>query len=337
MINKISILISTKNRKAILQKTLDVIFHHQNLPHEQFEVIVTNDGNEVLDELLSAFHYSNLRIIPNMHKPGLAGGRNNGVENAKYELILFLDDDILINSMFLNNIIAVHHQYQDIILCGNRFYNDEIIDFAKKYPFGRYKLAHEYQWLEKEKLVPINEGLFISDGLAGFSASLLKTTFNKVGPFNESFEYAGCEDSEFFHRAKKMGFKLVFDEANICYHNELDNFTLRSWLNRQSTGIRSAVVVCMIHPEGKEHPTWFTNTPISKNDKAWVKRLKIKKWILSRWLVMKLIFVMVWFFETLHFPDKLLFRLYNALWLGSTFKSFGNAYKKFSNTISRTF
>lgn len=328
MEDKISILISTKNRKAILQQTLDVIFRHQNLPHGQFEVIVTNDGTEPLDELLTLFPYKNFRILPNKHKPGLAGGRNNGAENASFNTIIFLDDDILVNPDFFINVLNTHKQYGDIILGGNRFYPKELMDIAEKYPFGRYKLKCEYQWLDKEMLQPFHESLYLSDGLAGFSASMLKSIFDKTGPFNEIFEYAGCEDSEFFHRAQKMGIKLIFDENNICYHNELDNFTLKAWLRRQSTGIRSAVVVCQLHPEGKEHPTWFTNTPLSKNDVGWVKWLKIKKWILSRWFVMKLLFTMVWLFEKLRFPDKILFKLYNALWLGSTYKSFGEVYKE---------
>jgi GT2 family glycosyltransferase len=328
MEDKISILISTKNRKAILQQTLDVIFHHQNLPHEQFEVIVTNDGTEPLDELLTIFPYSNFKIIPNKHKPGAAGGRNNGVDHAQYDIIIFLDDDILVTPTFFNNVISIHQQYDDIILGGNRFYPEELIKKAKTYSFGRYKLEHEYQWLEKESLKPYKNSIFISNNLASFSASMRKSTYKKVGTFNESFEYAGCEDSDFFHRAKKIGITLLFDEANTCYHNELDNFSLKAWLKRQSTGIKSAVVMCLLHPEGKNHPTWFTNTPISNQDEAWVKRLKIKKWFLSQWLIMKFLFAIVWVFEKLSFPDKILFRLYNALWLGSTYKSFRKAYKE---------
>ncbi|HOT89369.1 MAG TPA: hypothetical protein PL028_07525, partial [Bacteroidales bacterium] len=68
--------------------------------------------------------------------------------------------------------------------------------------------------------------------------------------------------------------------------------------------------------------------PISKEDETWVKRLKIKKWILSRWIIMKLLFAAVWVLEKIHFPDNILFKLYNALWLGSTYKSFRKAYKE---------
>mgnify|MGYP005842482335 CR=1 FL=1 len=328
MEEKISVLISTKNRKEILRQTLDTLFHHQNLPHEQFEVIVTNDGSEPLDDLLTVFPYNNFRIFPNKHKPGSAGGRNNGIEYAKYNLILFLDDDILITPSFLIKVIQVHQQFNEVILVGNRLYPDHLIQSAQQYSFGRYKLKHEYQWVDKDTLIPLNNGLYIAQDLAGFSVSLKKSTYEKVGAFNEEFKYAGCEDSEFFYRAQKLGIQLLFDESNICYHNELDNFNLKAWLNRQSSGILSAIVMCQLHSEGKEHPTWFTNTPISKNDPLWVKKLKLKKWILSRKWIMQFLFSMVWTFEKIHVTDKILFRLYNALWLGSTYKAFRNEYDK---------
>lgn len=325
---KLSILISTKNRKEILRQTLYNIFYNQNLPLNDFEVIVTNDGEDQIDDLKNEFTFPNLTILKNAHKAGLAGGRNNGAENAKGDIIIFLDDDILVSPDFFVRVLTIHNQFDEIILCGNRLYPNDLVQKANSYPFGRYKLKHEYQWLDVKNMKPLQDSLFEVDGLAGFSASMKISTYKKVGPFNENFEYAGCEDSEFFYRAKKLGIKLIYDESNICYHNELDNFELKAWLKRQSTGIRSAIVMCMLHPEGKNHPTWYTNTPISKDDKTWVKLLKIKKWVLSRKWVMNLLFQIVWLSEKLHLPDIFLFKLYNALWLGSTYKSFREAYNE---------
>ncbi len=324
----ISICISTKNRKKILQQTLDTIFHKQDLPSYQFEVIVTNDGTENLDELKNLFPYSNLNILPNKHNPGSAGGRNNGIENAKFPLVLFLDDDILITPSFLKRIIEIHNAYDPVILGGNRLYPDELINIAQQYPFGRYKLLYEYQWLDRNTIKPFKGSLFELDSVASFSMSLSKETYYKVGSFNEMFKFAGCEDAEFCYRAQKLGYRILFDEDLLCYHNELDNFELKAWLQRQSTGILSAITVCQLHPEGKQHPTWFTNTPLKKNDPWEVKRIKIKKWILSRWIINKMLFAFVWLFEKLHIPDKILFRLYNALWLGYTYKAFRKAYYK---------
>lgn len=325
---KLSILISTKNRKEILRQTLQTVFYKQNLPIDDFEVIVTNDGDQQIDDLKNEFAFPNLTIIKNLHKAGLSGGRNNGAENARGEIIIFFDDDILVSPDFFVRMLTIHEKYDEIILGGNRIYPEDLIQKANAYPFGRYKLKHEYQWLDAQNLKPLQDSLFESNGLAGFSASMKLSTYKKIGSFNENFEYAGCEDSEFFYRAEKIGIKLIFDESNICYHNEFDNFELKAWLKRQSTGIRSAVVMCMLHPEGKNHPTWYTNTPVSNKDKPWVKRLKRKKRLLSRTWVMHLFFDMVWLSEKIHMPDKILFKLYNALWLGSTYKSFRKAYEE---------
>lgn len=325
----VSILISTKNRKEILKQTLDCLFYRQSFPKDMFEVVVTNDGADYIEDLNAIYPFDNLLIVPNKRKPGLAGGRNNGVAHAKGDYLFFLDDDILVNDQYLQRMLSVCTAHPDAVVCANRFYPDSIIQEAQKTPFGRYKLKFEYNWVEGMNTNPIGDYLFETNGLAGFSASMKRSVYETAGVFNETFDYAGCEDSEFFYRARKAGFKLLFDESNICYHNEMDNFTLKAWLRRQSTGIRSAVVMCVLHPEGKLHPTWFTNTPISENDTKQTRKLKRKKAFLSGKYVATLLFFLVRVCETIRMPDKILFRCYNALWLGMTFRSFKEAYRQF--------
>lgn len=330
--DKISICISTRNRKNILKETLDNIFHHQNLPYDKFEVIVTNDGDENLDDLKQIFPYENFRIVFNKHKQGLAGGRNNGVENSKYNLIIFFDDDILAIDNFFEKVIQIHNEEDPIILGGNRLYPDNLIKKASLYPFGRYKLLYEYKWLDENQLKLYRDSLYEVDSIAGFSMSLSKETYYKLGGFNEEFPFAGCEDAEFCYRAKKLGIRMLFDKSLICYHNELDNFELKNWLNRQATGIMSAVVMCKLHPEGKQHPTWYLNAPISRKDSFKVIIHKIFKKIISFTPIYKLIYVATKLFEKLKVPDVIIFKLYNILWMAVTFNSFRRAYKKYFNT-----
>lgn len=327
MEDKISILISTKNRKAILRQTLDVIFEHQNLPHEQFEVIVTNDGTQPLDELLTIFPYNNFHILPNKHKPGVSGGRNNSAENAKYDLFLFLDDDMLIPENHLTRFLELHEKYKDSAISGDWVYDKTFIDKHLKNSFGRYRLSYNSYKIKVKNESLIEDGVSKVEQLAAFDLFLEKELFIKFNGFNELLTYGG-EDAEFTYRMMQSNILLLKDTTNVCIHNETDRFDLKSWLHRQSIGIKGALIVCQFHPEGKKHSTWFTNTPISKNDERWVKLLKIKKWVLSRWLIIKLLFAMIWLFEKLHFSDKILFRLYNALWLGITYKSFREAYKE---------
>jgi len=332
---KISILIPTKNRLPILRETLHNIYFVNKLPKEDFEVIVSNDGDDILSVLYNEFPFDNLKIVKNTHKPGAAGNRNNAVDYAQYDLLQFLDDDILITDNFLERVLYIHNQFNNIVLCGNRIYPQHLIEQAEQTSFGRYKLKYEYNWNTIEKNEELINQLYVVDSLASFSISMKREKFDEIGDFDENFDYAGCEDAEFFYRASQKNVNLLFDEKNICYHNELDNFTLDTWLRRQSTGIRSAVVVCKLHPEGQNHPTWYTNTPLKKSDPKDVKLLKLKKIFCSLPPVYKFLHFLAIYGEKIKLPDSFLFRLYNALWLGATYRSFREAYKEiFENSKS---
>ena len=324
---KISILIPTKNRLPILRETLHNIYYVNKLPKEDFEIIVSNDGDDDLSVLYDEFPFDNLKIVKNTHKPGAAGNRNNAADYAQYDLLQFLDDDILITENFFQRLIYWHNKLENIILGSNLLYSKKVKEINKKTSIGRYKL--KYNWLDG--LIMMNEigdGLYEVNSLAGFSISIKRETFDKVGKFDKNFVYAGSEDVEFSYRASQKNVKLIFDEKNICYHNELDNFTLDSWIRRQIHGIRGAVVICKLHPEGQSHPTWYTNTPIKASDSWNVKLLKLKKIFCSFPPVYNFIHFLTIYGEKIKLPDSFLFRLYNALWLGATYRGFREAYKE---------
>jgi len=61
---------------------------------------VSNDGDDILSVLYNEFPFDNLKIVKITHKPGAAGNRNNAADFAQYDLLQFLDDDILITDNF---------------------------------------------------------------------------------------------------------------------------------------------------------------------------------------------------------------------------------------------
>lgn len=328
---KLSILISTKNRERILLETLSAIEQNTNLKSLDHEIIVTNDGEDFKEFKPELFKQLRIKAVKNKGK-GLAAGRNNGVAHSNGEVILFYDDDILPEPDHFLRHLSAHRQFDKLIITANRFYPKELIKNAERFPFGRYKLQYEYNWLTGLNLHPFerNTELQVADTLAGFSCSMRRSSFEAIGQFNESFPAAGCEDNEFFYRAKKNGFTLIFDEKNICYHNELDNFNLKGWLNRQSSGIKGAVILCNIYPEGKLHPTYYLNTPILLSDKTSINLTKLKRAFLSINWVKTIILAMIQISEKLKLSDKFLFRMYNAAWLGHTKASFMQAFRQYN-------
>lgn len=328
-LSMLSIVIATKNRESILRETLKAFHDLPDLWELPHEIIIINDGESFKTLQEDSFGKLAYRIFKN-NGSGAASARNTGAAYCKGSVILFCDDDILPTSGHFLKHHNLHTEHKNVIVTANRFYPEKLINIASKKSFGRYKLAFEYNWLNNLELVPFNQsnGLFEAGTLASFSSSMLKTTFDKIGGFNESFPYAGCEDNEFYYRAKKLGFKLVFDESNICYHNELDNFNIKNWLNRQSTGIKGAVISCNMYPEGKEHPTYYLNTPISESDTPSIKKIKRKRNMLAKPFILKSILSTIKLMEAFRLPDKIIFKFYNAAWLGATKSSFMEEYAK---------
>lgn len=92
----ISVVIPAYNRGAAIQKTVDSALA-QDLPAEEFEIIVVDDGStDDTFSILQSLYGDNPRVrlfsIPNA---GVAGARNFGLEKARGEFVAFLDHDDL--------------------------------------------------------------------------------------------------------------------------------------------------------------------------------------------------------------------------------------------------
>ena len=92
---KISVVIPTKNRSALLAEAIERI-ESQTVSREQYEVIVIdNDSTDDTRGLLEqkAVTYPNLKFA-SQEKPGAAATRNAGLRVARADIVLFIDDDV---------------------------------------------------------------------------------------------------------------------------------------------------------------------------------------------------------------------------------------------------
>jgi len=297
---------------------------------DKYEIIVVDNGEEPALNYVGDMCGDRVQVIKSpLHSNAKA--RNTGARHANYDLLCFLDDDILPSPYYFMRHVEVHERWGPCLCYTKRRYPDEIITWANSFSFGRYKLRKDYTAFEKPILNnKLDEGLYLVYGFAAYSMSIERDVYMGHGGFNESFTWTGCEDAEFAYRFLKNGGKIIYDDNNICYHNEWDCFSLVWWARRHHTGSRSTVVMCYLHPEGKEHPNFKYNAPFSVGDTLPTILQKLKRRFLS--------FAPVYAF--LMFLGKLLekrkgmlwdiiaFRVYSALWIASHYRGFREEYKK---------
>jgi GT2 family glycosyltransferase len=325
---KISIITCTYNRKESLNEMYSHFNEVNTFPIEDFEIIIINDGEINVDDLVDNYADLPIKVYKNRGK-GLAAGRNTGSYLAQNDLLLYLDDDILINENHLQLHIEAHKSNPNSLVTANRFDSKKMIEEGQKTSFGRYKLERDYVWYEIDgEKIDLSKDFIEMAGLAGFSCSLTREDFLKIGDFNERFPFAGNEDLDFYWRAKKMGYKLIFDTKNYCYHNELFNLNKEKWMWRQTTGIKSLVHFCELNPERKETYYYKYNLKFNRKDSTKERVEKIKRLILRQKPILHFLLFFIKMCEKIKLPDKFIFKLYNLEFISRTNRAFREEFSK---------
>lgn len=116
-----SVIIPLYNKEASISETIQSVL---NQTFKDFELVIVNDGStDNSPEIAQQIKDERIRLIHQKNK-GVSSARNNGIRNAKYEWIAFLDADDKWSDNFLEEI---HKAIKDcpeekIFVGGQRIY-----------------------------------------------------------------------------------------------------------------------------------------------------------------------------------------------------------------------
>jgi len=234
----ISVIIPTFNRCASLSDVLDRLAG-QSQPASTYEVIVVDDGSTDRTPAISAklVPYT-LRYI-RQDRQGSAAARNTGAAQSNGPILVFIDDDILVESDYLRGLLEEHQRFPAIISMGTMYpYVDE-----RSGPFARY--------VRRKTLAP-ERGRFVH-----FTAC----TSNNLSIDRESFYHIGCwqdvcgdgqtlwGDVEFGYRAHRAGLRFRQSATAVCYHRDYAIQDLHTQSQRMYYSARLAHALFRLHPE----------------------------------------------------------------------------------------
>jgi glycosyltransferase involved in cell wall biosynthesis len=236
---KVSVVIPTLNRAAVLAQTIDRI-ESQTVSKECYEVIVvdnasTDDTRQVLEA--KSRQHPNLKSLF-QSKPGAAATRNAGVRAAAADIVLFIDNDILAEPDLIERHLEYHLQHSNAAAIGRvvTAWNDQID------PFLRY-LYHR----------GIYNPYTIASGPIDFSyyhtgnVSTPRVALLGAGVFNEEFLIYGMEDIELGYRLEKLGCRMVNGERARAVHQYFP--TYEEFISRCEQAGYSLGKLIELHPE----------------------------------------------------------------------------------------
>lgn len=180
-----SVIIPVYNRKDVIASSIQSVI---NQSFENWELLVVDDNsNDNTFEVVNSFKDCRIFYLKNEKNFGPAYSRNRGIENAKGEVISFLDSDDRFYPNFLNSTYS--------------FFKNKEKDIGFCWTGLEVKYRHETKkelWMPKSESSPYYSFLKDLSIGSGCGISISKEVFLKCGMFNE--ELSAAEDTEFFLR-----------------------------------------------------------------------------------------------------------------------------------------
>jgi glycosyltransferase involved in cell wall biosynthesis len=137
----ISIIIPAYNRAALLKNCLESVLA-QHYP--VFEIIVVDDGStDNTKHVIADFGDARIRYV-HQQNSGAAVARNNGVNHAKGDYIIFLDSDDAAEPTWLSALVTALNKNQDIVTCGFKRYDSNATLLEEKNSQTGHALQQRY-------------------------------------------------------------------------------------------------------------------------------------------------------------------------------------------------
>ena len=200
----------------------------QTYPHHLIEVIVVDDGSDPPIKVPSQLPFETSVFVQERDGFGLARARNLGAENAKGEILIFLDCDMIPEPQLIEAHSRWHHENEFGLTLGFRSHADfsEISseDLLQTNEFEGLLSGRKVttpQWIEfhmgRTKNLTSNDSDLFRIATGG-NLGVRKSFFETIGGFDSSFRQWGGEDIEFGFRAFNLGAVLIPERLAKAWH-----------------------------------------------------------------------------------------------------------------------
>jgi len=210
---KIAIVIPNWNGRELLRNCLESI--KKNTSHSNYEIVVVDDASTDGSVEMVKKEFPDVRLIRNKENLGFPKACNRGIkyasEKCNPDYILSQNNDTeIIQNDWLERFIEVAE------------YDDEIGIVGCKVILPSGELQHAAAWVKpwEWSFVELGDSEKITevDVIAGQAFLIKREVIEEIGLLDEGFSPFLWEEYDYCARAKKAGYKIVFDPKVTIVH-----------------------------------------------------------------------------------------------------------------------
>lgn len=263
-----SVIIPVYQRTEWIKKCIDRLV---GLKFEgEFEVIVIDDGSPNGSEIqriveLFSSKTRNKILYLRQNKSGPAAARNRGVRQSKGTVLCFIDDDSIVDTNWLQEIVDPFRRSSSTGIVSGRT--------LSLYRSGLPLL--------------LERAVYSGKNWATCNIAYRRDVFEAVGGFDECFSEASWEDNDLGLRVRWAGFTHIYNENAIVYHpheTSLPEYKQKCIRNGRGAAAFSRKYIF-------KKPLWGVGTPLIMSrhliyafwPTVWMRRSNTEKYLKFLW------------------------------------------------------
>lgn len=213
---KISVIVLVWNGERFLDACLSALLSQAYAP---FEVIVVDNASTDASLTVVQKYASRVRVIRNRYNLGFAAGNNVGIKVADGDVVVLLNQDTVVQSGWLQAIAETFSDASVGIVGCKGLYPDGrglqhaggIVDSATAFTrhigwgeadTGQYDLPRE------------------PDYVTGSAFAIHRRVLQRLAGLEEQFYPAFFEEIDYCYRARRLGFRVIYQPRAALYHYE---------------------------------------------------------------------------------------------------------------------
>jgi O-antigen biosynthesis protein len=204
-----SLIICSRNRPGLLSDTVKSIRSGNSLPTE----LVIIDQSDLRNDALASTTGPpgcEIRYLWT-HSVGLGRARNAGIAAARYDVIVFIDDDMRVTANWFENLISA------VVSCGDRAVVTGQVLPAEPDIEGGFAPS-----VKEDPNPTVFEGRVERDVLFTGNMATWRTVMENVGPFDDEFgtgsRFPSSEDNDYGFRLLEAGYRIHYVPQACVYH-----------------------------------------------------------------------------------------------------------------------
>jgi glycosyltransferase involved in cell wall biosynthesis len=213
----LSVVIPTRNRLRSLLRVLDAL-DAQDYPRDLVEVVIVVDGDPVTVEGLSGRDH--VRVLEQAHG-GPAAARNLGIEHARGDLVLFIDDDVVPAEWCVRRHAEAHATRPDLVVIGPLLPAGRGVPASPWVRWEARTLQRQYADMEAGRWRAGPRQFYTGN------ASVRREHLVSAGGFDPSLRRA--EDVELGLRLRDLGLRFEYHGGATAHHEAARPY--RAWVH----------------------------------------------------------------------------------------------------------